>query len=114
MKVLVSAESKMIAAFQSRCGCTVTVDDTDVEVLLFGAVATQTKVKMARKASMSFKTPKSTIDSSIVDLRLPIFILFDRHLFPLTSKVQQFQDVIKDHVQRELWLRITTGNVQVG
>lgn len=31
--MLVSAEAKIIAAFQSHCGCTIAVDDTDVEVL---------------------------------------------------------------------------------
>ena len=32
-EVLVSAEAKIIAALFCRCSCTITVNDTDVEVL---------------------------------------------------------------------------------
>lgn len=112
-KVLVSAASKMSAAFESRCGWTITVNDTDIEVLLLVKLRSRTRAN-GIEAPRGFPAPKSTIASVVVELWPPIFVLFDGQLLPLTPKLQQFQNLVKNHLPRQLWLRTTTGNVQVG
>ena len=38
---------------------------------------------------------------AVVDFRPPILVCLDRQLPPLTTEVQQLQDVVKDRVQRQ-------------
>jgi len=66
------------------------------------------------KTSLGFKPPKGALDSAVVDLWSTRFIFFDGQFFPLTSEVQQFQNIVKERVQRELRLRTTTAKVEVG
>ncbi len=112
-EVLVPAVSQIIAAFLRRCRCSIAVDDADVELTL----PMQQRHRLGKnriKAPLSFKPPKSAVNSGVMDLGSPIFVVFDGQFFPRTAEVQQFQNVVEYCVQRELWLRSTTAKVQVG
>jgi len=93
LKCLCPRSSEIVATFQSRCGRPITVDDTDVEVFFLVKLRHRPR-ENGIEAPMSFKAPKGTIDAGVVNLRSPIFILFDLALFPLTPDVQQFQNVV--------------------
>ena len=64
----------MGAAFFRRCRRTITVDDADVEVLFLVKLRHRAR-ENGIKAPMGFKAPKGPIDSCVVDLRSPIFVL---------------------------------------
>jgi len=66
------------------------------------------------EAPLGLKAPKSAIDAGVVDLWHPSLSSLDGQLFPLTSEVQQFQNIVEDSVQREFRLRATAADVQMG
>ena len=47
-------------------------------------------------------------------LRLPRFVLLNRQFLPLSAEVQELQNVVEDRIQRELRLRATAADVQMG
>jgi hypothetical protein len=57
---------------------------------------------------------KDTINAGIVDLGTSFRVLCDRQFLPLTSYVQQFQDVIEQGVQGQLrrWAPASNGQVR--
>lgn len=69
---------------------------------------------MDSKHPWASKRLKARSYSRVVDLRSSILGLRDRQLLPLTSDVQQFQDVIENHMQLELRLRTTSPHFQMG
>ncbi len=75
-EVLVPTESEVIATFLRGCGRPIPVDDTDVEVF-FLVKLRHRPLKNGIKAPMGFIAPKGTIDSCVVGLRSPIFVLLD-------------------------------------
>ena len=97
LDVLMSAESEIIAAFLRCCFRPITVDYADVEVLLLVKLGHRAG-KNSIKAPMAFKSSQGPIDSCVVYFWSPILVLLDGQLFPLTPKVQKFQNVVKDHV----------------
>jgi hypothetical protein len=112
-EMFVSTESEIVTALLRHCRCPIAVDDADVEQVLLVKLQDRTR-ENGIEASMNFKTSKGSIDPGIVDLRLPLFVLFDGQFFPLTAQVQQFQNIVEDRVQREFRLRSTTAKVSVG
>ena len=66
------------------------------------------------ETAVGLPSAEGAINAGVVDLRLPIRILFNRQFLPLTSHVQQFQDVIEQDMQGELWRRAPPSNGQVG
>ncbi|MEO0802736.1 MAG: hypothetical protein AAFY57_10735 [Cyanobacteria bacterium J06642_2] len=75
--MLVPAESELIASFLSCRRRSITVDDADVEVVILLKLR-DGACKNGIKAPMGFEASKRTINSGVVDLRLPIFISVDR------------------------------------
>ena len=63
---------------------------------------------------MRFVAPKGGIDPGVMNFRLPLCVLFEGQLFPLTAKVQKFQNIVEDHMQRDLRLKATAPNMQLG
>ena len=111
--MFVPTVSKIVSAFLCCGCCAVAVNHADIKQLLLVKLQNRTR-ENGIKAALSLIAPKSGIDTSVVDFRLPRFVLLDRQFFPLTAEVQEFQDVVEDRVQRELWLWSATAEVQVG
>src|SRR5271166_2998868 len=65
------------------------------------------------ETAIRLPSSKRAIDASVVDLRAPILVLFNRQFLPLTADVQQLQDVTKEAVQGELRRRSPGSNAQV-
>jgi hypothetical protein len=82
MKVLVPAESEVIAPFLRYCARTIAMDDTDVKVPFEGQYRHRTR-EHGIEAPMGFIAPKGTIDSGVVDLLSPILVLLNRQFFPI-------------------------------
>jgi hypothetical protein len=57
---------------------------------------------------------KGAINPGVVDLRAPFGVLCNRQFLPLTSQVQQFQDVVEQGKQGQLRRRAPASNGQVG
>jgi len=53
-------------------------------------------------ATVPLPMPERPVDPAVVDFGMPILACPDRQLLPLTAKIQQLQDVIKDGMQRQL------------
>ena len=57
--------------------------------------------------------PKGAINPGVVDLGAPLGVLCNRQLLPLTSQVQQFQDVVEQGMQGQLRCGAAASNGQV-
>ena len=57
--------------------------------------------------------PKGAINPGVVDLGAPLGVLCNRQLLPLTSQVQQFQDVVEQGMQGQLRRGAAASNGQV-
>ncbi len=112
-EVFMPAESEVIATFVCYCRCPISMNDADVEVL-FLVKLPHRALENGLKASLGFEASKGAIDSRVVALRSSILGLRDRQILPLTPEVQQFQDVIENHMQLELRLRTTSPHFQMG
>ena len=108
-----SAESEIITAFLSRCHCPIAMNNADVEELILVKMRHGTREE-GIEAPLSLKAPKGAIDAGVVDLWHPILASFDGQLFPLTTEVQQFQNIVENLVQRELRLGTATPLGQKG
>ena len=98
MKVLVPAESKIIATFLRRCRRPITMNDADVKVLFLVKLRHRTH-ENGIDAPMGFLAPKGTIDSGVVDFRSPVLVFLDRQIFLLTPEIQQFKNIVENLVQ---------------
>lgn len=112
-EVFMPVESEIVAAFLCPCRRPVTVNDAEVKMPFEGQDRHRSR-ENGIEAPMNFITPKCSIDSGVVNFWLPLFVLFDGQLFPLTTEVQEFQNIVEDRVQRELGLRTPTPPVQMG
>lgn len=112
-EMFVPAESEIVPALLGCGCCPIAVDHADIQQLLLLKQQHRTR-ENGIKAPLGLIAPKGSIDSGIVAFRLPIFVLLDRQFLSLTAKIQQFQNVVEDRVQREFWLRSATANMQMG
>jgi hypothetical protein len=62
---------------------------------------------------MPFMALEAAKDPGVVCRRTPISVLLDVQLFPLTAELQELQNVVEGHVQRELRLKTPSPHVQV-
>lgn len=89
-EVLVSAESKIVAAFLRHGRCPVTMDDADVEEPFDGQYRYRTR-ENGIEASVDFIASKGSIDPGVVNFRSSFYVLFNGQFFPLTAEVQELQ-----------------------
>ena len=112
-QVLMPVESEIVAAFLCHCRRPVTVNDAEVKMPFEGQYRHRSRENCI-EAPMNFITPKCSIDSGVVNFWLPLFVLFDGQLLPLTTEVQEFQNIVENLVQRELRLGTATPLGQMG
>jgi hypothetical protein len=83
------------------------MDDAEVEEPFEGQYRHRTR-ENGIEAPMGFITPKGGIDPGVVNFRFPLYVLFDGQFFPLTAKVQEFQNVVE---WRSVdWMNNSIGN----
>src|ERR1700760_541631 len=99
--LLVAVETDVVATLLRRCRGAVAVDDGHVE-----KVALMKPQHYDRENDIETATglpaSKGAINSRVVDLGAPFGVVCNRQLLPLTSQIQQFQDVVEYRMQRQL------------
>src|ERR1700712_3335179 len=111
--LLVSVESDIVASLFRGCRGAITVDDGHVEQP--GLMESRDHGRENDiETAVGLPSAEGAINAGVVDLRMSVRVLFNRQFLPLTSHVQQFQDVIEQDMQGELWRRAPPSNGQVG
>ena len=111
--LLVSVEADVVAALFRRRRRAIAMDDGHIEK------AGLTKFQHhdcgnGIKTAPGLPPSKGAIKTGVVDLRTPFRVLCNRQFLPLTSQIQQFQDVIEHGMQGQLRHRAPASNGQVG
>jgi hypothetical protein len=102
-EMLVPTEPEVVTALLCHSRRPIPVNDTDIKMPFEGQDRRST-LKNGIQAPLGFVAPKGGIDPGVMNFRLPRFGLLDRQFFPLTTEVQEFQNVVEDRVQREFRL----------
>jgi hypothetical protein len=101
LDLLVSVEADVVATlFRSRCRA-ISVDDGHVEEAALVEPQYHDRENDIETAT-GLPPSKGAINPGVVDLGAPLGVLCNRQLLPLTSQVQQFQDVVEQGMQGQL------------
>ncbi|KAE8755686.1 MULTISPECIES: hypothetical protein [Paraburkholderia] len=97
---------KVVAALLRGSGRAVAVDDREFKQPVLMKLAHRAR-KNRVDATIGLPSPQRPIDARVVDFRATFGIPFDRQRLPLSSHVQQLQDVVEDPVQPQRRCRTT-------
>jgi hypothetical protein len=94
---LVAAEAQVVPAFFCRRGRAVAMHHLRVQqtgLMERGYRASEKGID----AAVLLPIPEHPVNPRVVDFRKPLLACLDRPFFPLTTQIQQLQDVIEDRM----------------
>src|SRR3954451_5609409 len=100
-QLLVPVEADVVATLLGGRGCAITVDDRDIKQRVLVKFP-HGALKNGVDAAIGLPASPSAIDAGVVDLRTTFAIFVDRQFLPLTSQIEQLQNVIEDLEQTQL------------
>ncbi|MCX4150907.1 MULTISPECIES: hypothetical protein [Paraburkholderia] len=103
---------KVVAVLLRGSGRAVAVDDREFKQPVLMKLAHRAR-KNRVDATIGLPSPQRPIDARVVDFRATFSIPFDRQRLPLSSHVQQLQDVVEDPVQPQRRCRTTPTRTQM-
>src|SRR3984885_3379820 len=102
---LVATEAQVIATFFRRRCRAVTKNDRRIETAVLMKPRHRASENRVHAAVVD-PAPPDTVNTRVVRFRLAFAILVDRQLLPLTTQIQELQNVVEDRVKTQLRCRI--------
>src|ERR1700733_7788771 len=110
---LVATEAQVIATlFRRRCRA-VTMNDRRIETTVLMKPRHRASENSVHAAVVD-PAPPDAVNTRVVRFRLALVILVDRQLLPLTTQIQDLQNVVEDRVKTQLrcWTAATDGEMR--
>ena len=107
--LLVAVEADVVAALFGCRGRAVAVNDRNIQAVVLMKLQHRTG-KNGVDTAIDHPPPPDAINPRVVNFRTPLAIFFDRQFLPLTTQIQQPQNVVEDRMQIQLRCRTTAAD----